>query len=96
MHSHWHLRYADAMNEGKDNRRRRIMAELTSVGIQFPVSIGIGYLMGHYLDKWLDLYPILTIVFSIFGVAAAFMNVFRLNAELSRIEKEEQKEEGKE
>ncbi|MCK5878641.1 MAG: AtpZ/AtpI family protein [Holophagae bacterium] len=84
------------MIEKKNNRRTRILAELTSVGIQFPVSIGIGYLMGHYLDKWLGLYPILTIVFSILGVIAAFVNVFRLNAELNRIEKEEREEKEKE
>jgi len=84
------------MKADKDNRRKSIVAELTSVGIQFPVSIGIGYLFGHYLDKWLGLDPILTIVFSVLGVIAAFINVFRLNAELSRIEKEELEEEKKE
>jgi len=84
------------MIEKKNNRRTRVLAELTSVGIQFPVSIGIGYLMGYYLDKWLGLYPILTIVFSILGVIAAFVNVFRLNAELNRIEKEEREEKEKE
>ena len=80
------------MTEKKDDRRRRIQVELTSVGIQFPVSIGIGFLIGHYLDKWLNLYPLLTIIFSVLGVVAAFVNVFRLNAELNRLEKEEQDE----
>ncbi len=83
------------MKERKDGRRRRILAELTSVGIQFPVSIGIGYLMGHYLDKWFHCYPVLTIIFSLFGVAAAFINVFRLNAELNRLEREEREEKEK-
>ena len=84
--------YAQGMTEKKDDRRRRIQVELTSVGIQFPVSIGIGFLIGHYLDKWLNLYPLLTIIFSVLGVVAAFVNVFRLNAELNRLEKEEQDE----
>ncbi len=78
------------MPETNDKRRTRLLAELSSIGIQFPVSIGIGYLMGHFLDKWLKLYPVMTIVFSIFGVVAAFINVFRLNSELNRIEKDEQ------
>ncbi|NOZ12189.1 MAG: AtpZ/AtpI family protein [Acidobacteria bacterium] len=89
------LLYPATMKEEKDGRQKRILAELTSVGIQFPVSIGIGYLMGRYLDKWFHLYPVLTIVFSLFGVAAAFINVFRLNAELNRLEREEREEKEK-
>ncbi len=70
--------------------RAKVIAELASLGIQFPVSIGIGYGMGWLLDRWLGWYPVMTIIFSLFGVAAAFVNLFRLNAELSRIEEREQ------
>lgn len=76
----------------KPNRKMRIMGELASLGIQFPVSIGIGYLIGRFLDKLFKTAPVLTIVFSVFGVIAAFVNVFRLNAELTRIEDEEKKD----
>jgi len=73
-------------------QKRRLWAELSSAGIQFPISIGIGYLIGKYLDKWLNTYPYLTVIFSIFGVAAAFLNIFRLNAQLTKIEEEEREE----
>ncbi len=43
-------------------------------------SVIIGYYIGHYLDKWLfdrtDFW--LTIIFSLFGIAAGFRGVFRL------------------
>ncbi len=74
-------------------KKRKIWAELSSAGIQFPVSIGIGYLIGKYLDKWSGLYPYMTIIFSIFGVIAAFVNIFRLNAELTKLEEEEKENE---
>jgi len=74
------------------SRRMKLIAELTSAGIQFPVSIGIGYLIGRGLDRWLGTYPWCTAVFSVFGVAAAFVNIFRLNAELNRLEAADRKE----
>ena len=82
--------------ENKNNkikaRKRKIWAELSSAGIQFPVSIGIGYFIGKYLDKWFETYPYLTVIFSVFGVAAAFVNIFRLNAELTKLEEKEREE----
>lgn len=78
------------MKRKKLDGRAKVIAELASLGIQFPVSIGIGYGMGWLLDRWLGWYPVMTIIFSLFGVAAAFVNLFRLNAELGRIEKREQ------
>ena len=76
-------------------KKRRLWAELSAAGIQFPVSIAIGYFIGKYIDKFFNTYPIFTIVFSIFGVIAAFVNIFRLNAELSKLENEEKgKDEG--
>ncbi len=74
-------------------QKRKLWAELSSAGIQFPVSIGIGYLIGKYLDRWFNTYPYLTVIFSIFGVIAAFVNIFRLNAELTKLEKEEKENE---
>ncbi|BBB32717.1 ATP synthase protein I [Thermotomaculum hydrothermale] len=80
-------------NKDKEIRaqKRRLWAELSSAGIQFPVSIGIGYFMGKYLDKWFNTYPYLTIIFSIFGVVAAFVNIFRLNSQLTKLEEKERK-----
>ncbi len=74
----------------------RLWAELSTAGIQFPVSIGIGYLIGKWFDGWAKTTPLFTIIFCIFGVIAAFLNIFRLNAKLTRIEQEEKKEDNNE
>lgn len=78
-------------NKNKKTNRTKlsIIAELSAVGIQFPVSIAIGYFIGKYLDKIFNIYPWLTFTFSVLGAVAAFINVFRLNAKLNKIDKME-------
>jgi len=81
----------DKQENSKSNqkvKRLGLVADLTTVGIQFPVSIGIGYLIGKYLDNFFGTYPWLTVIFAILGVASAFVNVFRLNARLNKLDKE--------
>ena len=73
-------------------KRLGLVADLTTVGIQFPVSIGIGYLIGKYLDKFFGIYPWLTVIFAILGVVSAFVNVFRLNARLNKLDKEKREQ----
>jgi len=43
----------------------------------FPIAIGMGALMGWGLDKLFGTSPWLTWIFLGFGVAAAFLNLFR-------------------
>jgi ATP synthase protein I len=56
------------------------------IGIQFPVAIAIGYFFGRFLDRHLDTWPWLTIVFSLFGIIAGFVNLFRITAQAGRAE----------
>ena len=44
----------------------------------FPVAIAMGGGAGYYLDGWLGTFPWMTIVFFMFGIAAAFINLFRI------------------
>lgn len=63
-----------------DNEKRsqvQAVYEALTLGVMFPVAIGIGYLLGHWLDGLFGLRPWLTIVFTALGVAAAFVNLFR-------------------
>ena len=53
---------------------------MSIVGIQFPVAIAIGYFWGKWLDTHLGTYPWLTGVFTLFGIAAGFVNLFRIAA----------------
>lgn len=50
------------------------------VGIQFPVAIAIGYFWGAWMDGIFGTAPWLTVIFAIFGIAAGFVNLFRITA----------------
>jgi len=73
-------------------RRRRVFrefrrwADLSIIGIQFPVAIVIGYLWGREMDRWFGTAPWLTAIFSLFGIAAGFLNLFRMAAQAERDE----------
>lgn len=58
------------------------------VGIQFPVAIAIGYFFGRFVDGSLGTAPWLTLVFTLFGVIAGFVNLFRITAQASRSEED--------
>ena len=77
------------MNSGKDEKRGAMQqwGGLLSAGLVFPVSIAIGYFMGHYLDRWLGT-TYLTIVFLLFGIVAGFVSFFRTISAYDRIDKE--------
>jgi len=49
----------------------RQSATLGAVGLEMGFSVVIGYLVGHYLDQWLDTEPVFTIIWICFGLGAA-------------------------
>jgi F0F1-type ATP synthase assembly protein I len=69
-------------------RRARIWLDVSIVGIQFPVAIALGFFFGRWLDAQLGTHPWLTAVFSLFGIAAGFVNLFRIVAQAGRAEEE--------
>jgi ATP synthase protein I len=50
----------------------------SSIGMIFPASIAVGFLMGYFLDKLLKTQPYLMIVFTLYGIAAGFVNFVRM------------------
>ena len=50
----------------------------STVGLMFPASILVGFIIGYFLDKWLKTDPYLTIVFIIYGILAGFFNLFQV------------------
>jgi F0F1-type ATP synthase assembly protein I len=52
--------------------------ELLSVGIMFPACIGIGYGIGYWIDRWAGTQNVFKLVFLLLGIAAAFINLFRV------------------
>jgi len=65
------------------------MFDVSIIGIQFPVAIALGFFWGRWLDRHLGTWPYLTGLFSLFGIAAGFINLFRITAAAARAEEAE-------
>ena len=75
----------DDKNENEEKRELyRNLGFLSTLGITLVaatfIGFGIGYYMDKYLLKWFGLHtkPVFSIIFTIFGVAAGFKNLFKL------------------
>lgn len=64
--------------EVDDPNQKRKLAAYSTLGIMFPASIAIGLFMGVILDDLLGTDPVLTIIFTLYGLAAGFYNFFRV------------------
>ena len=56
----------------------RDFAEALSLGLMFPLAIGLGFAWGYWMDRAFGTWPWLTAIFTGFGIIAAFLNLFRL------------------
>ena len=54
----------------------RTLGFLSTTGIAMGLSIVLGFLIGYYLDKKFDTEPWFFIIFMIFGIVAAFRNLY--------------------
>jgi len=70
----------------KQLRRARIWLDVSIIGIQFPVAIALGYFFGRWLDGLFGTAPWLMIIFALLGIAAGFVNLFRITAQAGRAE----------
>jgi F0F1-type ATP synthase assembly protein I len=62
-----------------DNETKKLIRTLgtvSTVGLAMAISIGIGALVGHWLDKKFGTAPWFLLIFLGFGVAAAFRNLY--------------------
>jgi ATP synthase protein I len=55
----------------------RQLARLSTIGVALVAATAIGLLIGYWLDRWLGTSPWLTMLFTLFGIAAGFLNLFR-------------------
>jgi ATP synthase protein I len=55
----------------------RELARLSSIGVTLVASTAIGLAIGYGLDRWFATSPWLTLTFTLFGIAAGFVNLFR-------------------
>lgn len=54
------------------NEFGRALAMLSQIGISIVVCVGVGIAIGYFLDRFLGTSPWLLLVFTIFGIGAAF------------------------
>ena len=54
--------------------------EAATIGLVFPVAIGVGFFLGRWLDRLFHTHPWLTIIGTALGIAAAFVNLFKAGA----------------
>jgi F0F1-type ATP synthase assembly protein I len=84
----------------KTERRRRTaaqfrrIADVSTLGLAFPIAILIGYFSGRWLDGVFGTAPWLMAIFSIFGIAAGFLNAIRTALRVGREEDEAAKRPG--
>lgn len=64
--------------DDKKRREARQLLEASSIAWMFPIAIGLGFLWGWGMDKLFGTWPWLTVIFTIFGLIAAFVNLFRI------------------
>jgi ATP synthase protein I len=65
--------------DDKDRREARRLLEASSIGWMFPIAILLGFGWGYGMDKLFGTWPWLTAIFSVLGMIAAFINLFRMS-----------------
>jgi ATP synthase protein I len=66
------------------NTKYKNLGDLLSIGVMFPACIGIGYGIGYFLDQWVGTRSTFKTVFLLFGIAAGFVNLFKVVRRLDR------------
>ena len=62
----------------------RTLGYLSTVGLSMALSVGIGAVLGHWLDQKFDTTPWLFFVFLGFGIVAAFRNLHLMYKKLKK------------
>jgi ATP synthase protein I len=70
--------------QNNQNNIPRTLLSYSSLGIEMGLCVVIGLAVGHYLDKYFDVYPYLTFIFMFFGIVAAFRAVYSAYKRLKR------------
>ncbi len=64
-----------------DNKKRANAGaayQALTLGFVFPVCIALGYGIGYGLDRLFGTKPWMAIIFTVIGIAAAFVQLFRV------------------
>ncbi len=83
-----------------DERRRRSAASLrriadaSALGLAFPIAILLGYFWGRFMDRSLGTNPWFTVIFTVIGIAAGFLNAIRTALRIGREEDQDSDSKG--
>lgn len=69
------------MPDRREREQWRQALDMSTLGLMFPIAIGLGFLWGWWMDGMFGTWPWLTSIFSGFGIVAAFVNLFRMTAD---------------
>ncbi len=50
----------------------------SSMGLELGLSVVVGFLIGSWLDDWLETEPWFLLIFGIAGIVAGYRSIFRL------------------
>ena len=50
----------------------------SSMGLELGLSVVVGFLIGNWMDEWLDTKPWFLLVFGLSGIIAGYRSIFRL------------------
>jgi ATP synthase protein I len=64
------------LKESSENKRK--IAEYSALAFILPVSIAVGLGIGYFLDKVFHTDPYLLIIFTLYGIAAGFVNLVKM------------------
>jgi ATP synthase protein I len=79
----------------RDGKRVYNALNASSVGLELGVSVGLGLLVGFFLDKRLGTTPWMLLLWMVIGLVAGFRGVFRAVARADRAAEAEDKEAGR-
>jgi ATP synthase protein I len=79
----------------RDGKRVYNALNASSVGLELGVSVGLGLLIGFFLDKRLGTTPWMLLLWMVIGLVAGFRGVFRAVARADRAAEAEDKEAGR-
>jgi len=68
----------EASNESETRRMWRQAGQFGFIGIEFGVATAIGFFVGEWLDGKLDTKPWLSLIFALFGIAAASRDLYSM------------------
>lgn len=69
------LLHEHAHNKPKDEGSG--IGDAMRVSVELVAGVGIGGMLGYWMDKWLDTSPIFLFICFVLGVAGSMMNIYR-------------------